>query len=405
MSKEILSDSPVINNSDPVKYYLIAGEASGDLHASRLMHQLKEQDPEAQFRFYGGDAMKAEGGVLVRHYRELAYMGFVQVALHAGTILKGLKYCRQDILNFAPDALILIDYPGFNLGIAKWARKQVNDPKSRLKCKICYYISPKIWAWKSYRLKAIRRDIDLMLCILPFEVEWYRKRGFEVNYVGNPTVDELYDLRNAPLKPADDKFILLVPGSRKAEVRDNLHVMLAATQGLGRRVVAGAPGLSSEFYAEVLSGFGQSGKDVQVRFGQTHDLMRHATAAAVTSGTATLEAAYLRCPQVVCYNFKGGKPFYNVMKLALRNIRYVSLVNLLIYGLSQEKGLPDERHAAVCELLGPYLTPDSLREQLLQLLGDTSVRREMLNQYERMAQILGQPGAPVRAAKAITDIL
>ncbi len=388
-----------------MKYYLIAGEASGDLHASRLMHQLKEQDPEAQFRYYGGDAMKAEGGVLVRHYRDLAYMGFVQVVLHAKTILSGMKFCKQDILNFAPDALILIDYPGFNLGIAKWARQQVTDTKSRLKCKICYYISPKIWAWKSYRLKAIRRDIDLMLSILPFEVDWYKQRGYAVNYVGNPTVDELYDLRNRPLAETKEKFILLVPGSRKAEVHDNLHVMLTATQGLGNRVIAGAPGLGSDFYAEVLSKLGEAGKDVQVRFGQTHDLMKHAYVAAVTSGTATLEAAYLRCPQVACYNFKGGMLVYNIMKVALRSIRYVSLVNLLIYGLSHETGLPDERHAAVCELLGPYLTAQSLRDQLLQLMGDTQQRREIMAQYERMAEVLGAPGAPQRAAEAIVSTI
>ncbi len=369
------------------------------------MQQLKEHDPEAQFRFYGGDAMKAVGGVLVRHYKELAYMGFVQVALHARTILAGMKFCKQDILNYAPDALILVDYPGFNLGIAQWARQQMQQSDSRLHCKICYYISPKIWAWKSYRLKAIRRDIDLMLSILPFEVDWYKQRGYTVNYVGNPTVDELYALRQQTAGEPAEKFILLVPGSRKAEVRDNLYIMLAATQGMGKRVIAGAPGLGSDFYAEVLSHVGEAAQDVQVRFGQTHQLMSHAYVAAVTSGTATLEAAYLRCPQVVCYNFKGGKLVYYIMKLALKSIRYVSLVNLLIYGLTRKDGCPDERHAAVCELLGPYLTASTLREQLLQLMGETEARKEMLSQYERMAEILGEPGAPNRAAQAIIQLL
>ena len=389
-----------------MKYYLIAGEASGDLHASRLMQQLKEQDPEAQFRYYGGDAMQSVGGTLVCHYRHLAYMGFVQVALHLKSILTGMKRCREDILQYRPDALILVDYPGFNLGIAKWAHAQSAYPKSPLSCKVCYYISPKIWAWKSYRLKAIRRDVDLMLSILPFEVDWYRERGYEVTYVGNPTVDELHDMRQTETASASvrEPLILLVPGSRQAEVKDNLRVMLDATRGLGPRIIAGAPGLGREFYDKVLSGR-EDAADVEVRFGETHALMCRASVAAVTSGTATLEAAYLRCPQVVCYNFKGGKLFYNIMKAVLRNIGYVSLVNLLIYGLSRGQGRPDERHAAVCELLGPYLNARTLREQMLQLSGDTPARREMQEQYERMAETLGAPGAPVRAARAVISAI
>lgn len=394
-----------------MRYYLIAGEASGDLHASRLMLELKRQDPQAEFRFYGGDAMQAVGGTLVCHYRSLAYMGFYQVVTHLGTILSGMSRCKADIKQFCPDALILIDYPGFNLGIAKWARQELKG------CKTVYYISPKIWAWKSWRLKAIRRDIDLMLSILPFEVEWYRKRGYEVNYVGNPTVDELAGMRSQAT-PADpgERYILLVPGSRVAEVTDNLHIMLRATHGLGERmpdgttrqyprIIAGAPGLDSAFYARVLNGIGNT-DDVQVRFSQTHQLMAHAHVAAVTSGTATLEAAYLRCPQVVCYNFKGGHLFYNIMKVALRSIRYVSLVNLLIYGITGEKTLPDERHAAVVELLGPYLNAVSLRAELTRLMPEGSeARQQMLDNYEHMASVLGEPGAPLRAAAAIIRLL
>ena len=381
-----------------MKYYLIAGEASGDLHASRLMHQLRLQDPEATFRYYGGDAMRAEGGLLVKHYSELAYMGFVQVALHLDDILRGMKHCKRDIANFRPDVLILVDYPGFNLSIAKWAKQELPQTK------VCYYISPKIWAWKAYRLKAIRRNVDLMLSILPFEVEWYGKRGYSVSYVGNPTVDELHPMLTGTeaASAATEKYVLLVPGSRKAEVRDNLRIMLEATQGLGTRIIAGAPGLDAEFYAEVLAGLKCETRDVQVRFGQTHQLMRHAQVAAVTSGTATLEAAYLDCPQVVCYNFKGGMLVYSIMKWVLRNIRYVSLVNLLLYGITGDKSLPDERHAAVCELLGPYLTPRTLRAELDRIYPDDAPdRQKMLQRYAQMRQNLGAPGAPERAAKAI----
>ncbi|MBQ0057688.1 MAG: lipid-A-disaccharide synthase [Bacteroidales bacterium] len=388
-----------------MKYFLIAGEASGDLHASRLMQALALHDGAAQFRFYGGDQMRSAGGTLLRHYRDLAYMGFYQVVTHLPSILGGMRQCRRDILSFSPDVLILVDYPGFNLGIAKWARRHLPG------CRIVYYISPKIWAWKSYRIKAIRRDVDLMLSILPFEVEWYASRHYSVEYVGNPTVDELHDLCCQPSE-GHDPFILLVPGSRRAEVADNLRVMLDATRGMSwqradgtsvpyPRIIAGAPGLDSSFYADVLDRIGDT-QDVQVRFHQTHQLMLNAHVAAVTSGTATLEAAYLRCPQVVCYNFKGGHLFYNIMKLALRSIRYVSLVNLLLYGITGDRTLPDERHAAVTELLGPYLTAATLRDELQKLLPtDSPHRQAMLLHYERMASVLGQPGAPDRAARAI----
>ena len=383
-----------------MKYYLIAGEASGDLHASRLMQQLLAQDPEASFRYYGGEAMQAVGGHLVHHYSTMAYMGFVQVALHLDHILANMSECKKDIARFAPDALILVDYPGFNLSIAQWARRHMPSAK------ICYYISPKIWAWKSYRLKAIRRNVDLMLSILPFEVEWYRARDYIVTYVGNPTVDELAPLLSEEKALANEKYVLLVPGSRRAEVKDNLRVMLAATRGMGMRIIAGAPGLDPAFYAEVLEDCGCDMADVQVRFNQTHQLMRHAQVAAVTSGTATLEAAYLDCPQVVCYNFKGGWTVYNVMKMALHSIRYVSLVNLLIYGVTGDRSLPDERHAAVCELLGPYLNERTLRDELQKIWADDSpARLDMLRQYAVMRQRLGGPGAPQRAASAIIEIL
>jgi len=384
-----------------MKYYLIAGEASGDFHASRLMHELKATDPQAEFRFYGGDFMAAEGGTLVRHYSSLAYMGFYQVVTHLGAILSGMKQCKHDIASFAPDAVILIDYPGFNLDIAKWV-------KQHLSAKVIYYISPKIWAWKEYRIKQIKQYVDVMLSILPFEVDWYAKRGYKVDFVGNPSVDELYPLLTEREKysyKSAEPYLLLVPGSRKAEVADNLAVMLSATESFGmKRIIAGAPGLSPEFYNGVLAKI-KHNVSAEVVFGQTHELMLGAHAAAVTSGTASLEAAYLGCPQVVCYNFKGGKLVYNIMKRALK-IRYVSLPNLVLYGLSFNEMYPNERQAFVCELLGPYLTTETLHAEMEKVVKpDSLFRRHQIATYGRLAEKLDDPGAPVRAAKLIIDKL
>lgn len=390
-----------------MKYYLIAGEASGDLHASHLMSQLLIQDPKAQFRFFGGDAMQAVGGDLVCHYRDLAYMGFVQVALHLPQILRGMSLCKKDISTFQPDAVILVDYPGFNLDIAKWVKK--NMPQ----VKVCYYISPKIWAWKEYRIRQIRQYVDCLLSILPFEVEWFRQRGYEVTYVGNPTVDELAPIaaqsfdrdefcRKHGLN-VNQSIIALLPGSRVAEVRGNLPLMLqaATTISCHQVVIAGAPGLGPEFYEDLLRGHNMV-PPVKLVFGETYDLIRAAEVAAVTSGTATLETAYLRCPQVVCYQFGGGRLAYNVMKFLLRHIRYVSLVNLVLDGFSREEPL---REPAVRELLGYQLTADAIHHELIQLSGESAERQLMLSRYDRMIQILGSPGAPIRAAEAIVKQL
>lgn len=390
-----------------MKYYLIVGEASGDLHASHLMSQLKQQDPKAEFRFFGGDAMQAVGGTLVRHYRNLAYMGFKQVLLHLPQILSGMSDCKRDLQSFGPDAVILVDYPGFNLGIAKWVKQNMPDVK------VCYYISPKIWAWKEYRLKQIRRYVDCLLSILPFEVEWFRQRGYEVTYVGNPTVDELAPVVAQPFDRdafcmrhginANQSIIALLPGSRKAEVNGNLPLMLkaATTISCHQVVVAGAPGLEPEFYQSILRGHSMV-PPVKIVFGETYDLLRAAEVAAVTSGTATLETAYLRCPQVVCYQFKGGRLVYNIMQFVLRHIRYVSLVNLLLDGFSREHPLTQP---AVVELLGYKLTPAAIHHELIRLSGNSAERRRMLDDYDRMISILGAPGAPVRAAKAIVQQL
>ncbi len=380
-----------------MKYYLIAGEASGDLHASRLMRELKQRDPQAQFRFYGGDAMKAEGGVLVCHYSKLAYMGFVQVALHLREILTGMSRCKQDIAAYQPDAIILVDYPGFNLGIAKWVKK-------KLSAKVFYYISPKIWAWKEYRLKDIRKYVDCMLSILPFEVDYYKKHDYDVTYVGNPTVDELEPLRTENFSREafclahdlnlNQPIIAILAGSRKAEVMGNLPIMLDAAIRFTchQVVIAGAPGLSADFYQPILDRF-RAVPPVKIVFGETYDLLRSAQVAAVTSGTATLETAFLNVPQVVCYQFRGGKLAYKIMEFALRRIRYVSLVNLLLDS------------PAVVELLGPYLTANRLYAELSRIEDDCADRRAMLAEYERMRTILGAPGAPERAADAIVRFL
>ena len=390
-----------------MKYYLIAGEASGDLHASHLMQQLQQQDPGAEFRFFGGDAMQAVGGTLVCHYRDLAYMGFVQVARHLPQILRGMRSCRHDIAAWQPDVVILIDYPGFNLGMAKWVKGKMPGVK------VVYYISPKIWAWKEYRIRQIRQNVDLLLSILPFEVEWFRQRGYQVQYVGNPTVDELAPVMAAPFDRdafcvrheinANQSIIALLPGSRVAEVRANLPIMLeaATTISCHQVIIAGAPALEPSLYDEIVRRHNMV-PPVKVIYGETYDVVRSAEVAAVTSGTATLETACLRCPQVVCYHFRGGRLVYNVMKFVLRNIRYVSLVNLVLDGFSLEHPLTVP---AVKELLGYQFSADVLHQELVRLTGDSAERRQMLADYARMADILGEPGAPRRAAAAIIALL
>lgn len=380
-----------------MKYYLIVGEASGDIHASRLMHELKSQDPKAQFRYYGGDAMKAEGGTLVCHYSKLAYMGFLQVLLHLKEILTGIKECKQDIEKYKPDAVILVDYPGFNLKIAKWVKKN-------LKAKVIYYISPKIWAWKEYRIKAIKQNVDLMLSILPFEVDFYKKHDYEVSYIGNPTVDELAPIREEYFdKEAfcqqhdiniNQPIIAILAGSRKAEVSANLPIMLDAVSAIPCHevIVAGAPGLSLDFYKPILAQH-RKVPPVHVIFGETHNILRAAEVAAVTSGTATLETAFLNVPQVVCYKFGGGIVLFKIMELVLHRIRYVSLVNLLLNA------------PVVPELLGYKLTAEHLRKEIKTLIHEGVERDTQLTEYERLRETLGEPGAPIRGAKQILKFL
>lgn len=394
-----------------MKYFLIAGEASGDLHASHLMASIKKRDTEAQFRYYGGDQMRAQGGVLLRHYSTLAYMGFKEVILHLPEILRGRSQCKRELQDFKPDMLILIDYPGFNLNIAQWVK--TNMPQ----VKVTYYISPKIWAWKEYRIKQIRKYVDKMLCILPFEEEWYKDRGVDVVYVGNPTVDELAPIMAKPFdrdewcrhhgfNPNQD-IIAIVPGSRKAEVKGNLPLMLEAltTMSCHQLVVCGAPGLGLDYYEDIIRQH-QMVPRVRVVFGETYQVLRAAEIAAVTSGTATLETAYIGCPQVVCYQLGGGKLFYNIMKFVLRHIRYVSLVNLIYEGLPKSNATDDaQQEPAVKELIGYKLTVQSLKHEMLAINNRSATCRLMLKRYDVMRQKLGAVGAPERAADEVLKML
>lgn len=364
-----------------MKYYLIAGEASGDLHASHLMQALREKDPEAEFRYYGGDRMKSIGGTLVRHYETLAYMGFVQVALHLRTILQGIRSCREDIAAWSPDCLILVDYPGFNLKMAQWVKTHTSIP-------VFYYISPKIWAWKEGRIKLIREYVDRLFCILPFEVSFFRKHSYEVDYVGNPSLDEVEHYLSTHTASDTPPTILILPGSRKAEIASNLPRMLAAVSKVSGYdvVVSRAPHLPETLFSEAVR-YG-----AQVSTEPSFSLLHRASAALVTSGTATLETALFRVPQVVCYYVRGGWALRLLRRLFLK-VPFISLVNLVA-----------EREV-VTELVGPDMTAENIRKQLINILPGGSRRKEMLRGYEDMRQRLGSPGAPARTAALIINNL
>ena len=372
-----------------MKYYVIAGEASGDLHASHLIAALKKEDPEARFRGFGGDLMAAEGMELVRHYKDLAYMGFIAVALHARTILRGLQQCKDDIVEWNPDVIILVDYPGFNLKIAKFVH-------SIALCPVYYYIAPKLWAWKEYRIKNIRRDVDELFSILPFEVDFFEgKHGFPIHYIGNPTVDEVaeYKKRFSPPTPPSGEgtaFIALLAGSRKQEIRDNLPRMIAAAEPFTAQydlIVAGAPGIDDDFYRQYI---GDS--RVQVVYGKTYDLLSKATAALVTSGTATLETALFRVPQVVCYFMKARWLASLGRKLFIKT-PFISLVNLVA---GQE---------IVPELVAEQMSVANCRRHLEAILPGGANRQAQLEGYELMANRLGDAGAPERAARLMVKLL
>ena len=377
-----------------MKYYLIVGEASGDLHASNLMRALKEHDPQADFRFFGGDLMKAVGGTLVKHYKELAYMGFIPVLLHLRTIFRNMDLCKKDIVDWQPDALILVDYPGFNLKVAEYIKKHTDIP-------IYYYISPKIWAWKEYRIKNIKRDVDELFSILPFEVDFFKGHQYPIHYVGNPCVDavdafqkghsETFETFVADNSLERKPIIALLAGSRKQEIKDNLPDMLEAAKpfvGEYQLVLAGAPSIDPAYYQQYI------GTDVPVRivFGQTYQLLAHAKAALVTSGTATLETALFRVPQVVCYYLAMGKVI-SFLRRHILKVKYISLVNLVA----------DKE--VVRELVADTMTVSNVRSELDALLNDEVYRNKMLQEYDRMIKILGPAGASRQAALKMIELL
>ena len=376
-----------------MKYYLIVGEASGDLHASHLMSALKTADPQADFRFFGGDLMAAVGGKMVKHLKELAYMGFIPVLLHLRTIFANMKRCKEDIVAWNPDVVILVDYPGFNLDIAKFVHAKTQIP-------VYYYISPKIWAWKEYRIKNIKRDVDELFSILPFEVEFFEgKHQYPIHYVGNPTVDEVaaYQETNpkdfaafiAANQLENKPVIALLAGSRKQEIKDNLPDMLKAASAFPdyQLVLAGAPGITPEYYEKYV---GQA--NVKIIFGQTYRILQHADAALVTSGTATLETALFRVPQVVCYHTPIGKVI-SFLRRHILTVKYISLVNLIA------------DCEVVKELVADTMTVKNMQCELANLLENEVYKKEMLTGYDYVAERLGPAGAPCHAAHGIVKLL
>lgn len=367
-----------------MKYYLIAGEASGDLHGSNLMKALKKNDADAEFRYFGGDLMKTEGGYLQKHYSGMAFMGFVEVISNLSTVLRNIKAAKQDVLAFKPDALILIDFPGFNMKIAEFARAKG--------IKVFYYISPKVWAWNQKRVLKIKKNVDRMFCILPFEVEFYKSWGMEVDYVGNPILDAI--AQNIPDQQFRQKhgldqrsIIALLPGSRKQELDRVLPEMLDSASRFPeyQYVIAGAPSFSFADYRKYI-GEGQ----YPIVFNETYNLLLHSAAAVVTSGTATLETALLRIPQVVVY--KGNPVSIGIARL-LVSIKFISLVNLVMDS------------AIVKELIQEDCSGAKIGDELNLILKDSSYRSRMLQNYELLAQRMGGPGASGRAAELMFSYL
>lgn len=377
-----------------MKYYLIVGEASGDLHASRLMRSLKKHDELAEFRFFGGDLMAAEGGTRVKHYKELAYMGFVPVLLHLGTIFSNMKRCKEDIVAWKPDVVILVDYPGFNLNIAKFLKKNTLIP-------VYYYISPKIWAWKEWRIKSIKCDVSEMFSILPFEVPFYeQKHKYPVHYVGNPTAQEVAEFR-AGYHQTHEEFcrennldsrkpiIALLAGSRLQEIKDNLPAMIEVAERFEdyQMVLAGAPSIEDEYYDKFLEG-----TPVRVVKNKTYQLLSHTTAALVTSGTATLETALFNVPQVVCYE----TPLPKLIRFAFNHVLkvdYISLVNLVA------------NKEVVPEMFADKFTIDGIANELYKIMPGQPARERMLAEYQEVLRELGSKVAPDEAASIMVDLL
>lgn len=372
-----------------MKYFIIAGEASGDLHASNLMRELRKVDENAEFCFLGGDLMQAQGGKMIKNYRQMAFMGFVAVLKNARTVLRNMSDCKRAMIEFQPDIVILVDYPSFNLRMARFA-------KEHLSASVYYYISPKIWAWKEYRIKQIKKYVDKMFTIFPFETAFYARHNYAVEYIGNPTVDsvalrpnqnqthdEFWKLNQLPSKP----IIAILSGSRKQEITACLPRMIeAATRFTDYQVViAGAPGIDADFYSNILKN-----KQIPVLFNQTYDLVQQAKVAVVNSGTATLETALIGTPQVVVYNVALGKFAYWVKNVVIK-IKYISLVNIVA------------QKEVVKELIAHLFTADNLAKEMDKLLNDSDYRNEIYAGYDTIKKALGKPGTAERAAKKMVS--
>ena len=378
-----------------MKYYIIAGEASGDLHGSNLIREIRKKDPDARVRGWGGGMMTEAGADIVKDYRDLAFMGFTEVIRNLPTILKNIKFCKEDILSYKPDAIIFIDYPGFNLRIAEWARKTG--------FKTIYYISPQVWAWKESRVQGIRANIDKMLVILPFEKDFFHRWDYETEYVGHPLVEVIEQFKKTPeagilpvIHMAGGKtvqptlpLIALLPGSRKQEILKKLPVMLEASRQFPEYqfVVAEAPGQDPVFYDEVLRNYPQAGR---VR-NQTYSLLLHARAACVTSGTATLETALFGVPEVICY--KGSPVSYQIARRLIK-VKYISLVNLIM------------DKPVVKELIQDEMNVKNIVTELRRLVSDEDTRKHLLGDYDALRTLLSQGGnASEKAAESIVKFV
>ncbi|MGV8096881.1 MAG: lipid-A-disaccharide synthase [Mangrovibacterium sp.] len=372
-----------------MRYYFIAGEASGDLHASNLIRALVELDHNASIRGFGGELMEQAGMKLVKHYREMAFMGFIPVLLNLGTIKRNMKTCEQDLVNFKPDVLILVDYPGFNLRMAEFA-------KSR-NIRVYYYISPKIWAWKSYRIRKIRAFVNEMFTILPFETDFYRQYDYPVNYVGNPVLDAVLGSRQGiPFHQfceenqlSEKPVIALLPGSRLQEIRSLLPRMLKAASAFKTHqiIITAAPNIEEEVYNKITAHY-----PVTLMQGKTYEVLQHADAAVLASGTVSLEAGIIGCPQIVCYRMAGGIIFFAIGRLIIK-VKWASLVNLI---LGRE---------AVKELLQHQCSVTNIRAELDQILNDQEHRDQINKSYEELRRKLGKPGASRKAASLIISKL
>ncbi len=366
-----------------MKYYIISGEASGDLHASNLVKAMKRLDAHAQFRAWGGDLLEAEGAYLVKHYRDLAFMGFAEVILNLPTILQNFKICKQDLLEYKPDVLILVDYPGFNLRMAEFAKKHG--------IRVFYYISPQIWAWKKGRIHKIKRVVDQMFTILPFEKDFYAKYNCDVHYLGHPLLDAICQTHRHEEKKnfigEERKTVALLPGSRKQEISRMLPLMLDLEKDFAdvRFIIAGAPGMDKDYYQPFLSGY-----NATVVFGETYDVLQKSDAALVTSGTATLEAALIGVPQVLCYK---ANPVSMFIAKRLVDLKYIGLPNLIM-----DKEI-------VPELIQEDCNYNQLKKYLSYLLFDPSFKEKQFSDYHQLREKLGGQGASMRIAAKMMEFL